>query len=126
MTVNIDFIVPARKFCHHEFEGNVPATVKRVFQLLPPLRQWMVIAATNDNDVRSFCSKEVACEPDGGISTISELVKYSVSLVVDVSDVYWVIPSRPITVRTLQIRESEVKVVRRQGFHSSLEVLPES
>ena len=86
----------------------------------------MAIATTNDNDVRSFGRKEVACEPDGGISTISELVKYSVSLVVDVSDVYWVIPSRPITVRTLQIRESEVKVVRRQGFHSSLEVLPES
>ena len=39
MTVNVDFIVPARKFCHNEFEGYVSATVKRVFQLLPPLRQ---------------------------------------------------------------------------------------
>ena len=86
----------------------------------------MVIATTNDNDVRSFGSKEVACEPDGRIRTISELVKYSVSLAVDVSDVYWVISSRPIPSRTLQIRESEVKVMRRQGFHFSLEVLLES
>ena len=52
----------------------------------------MVVVATNHNDLRSFGGREVACEPDGGMRTTSELMKYPILLAIDVSDVYWVTP----------------------------------
>ena len=55
----------------------------------------------NNNDLRSFGSREVACEPDSRRGTVSELIKYPVPLTIDVSDVHWVIPSRSISIRTL-------------------------
>ena len=60
----------------------------------------MVVVETNHNS-RSFGGREVACEPDGGIGTIAELMKYPVPLTIDFSDVHWVVPSRPISIRTL-------------------------
>jgi hypothetical protein len=76
----------------------------------------MVIVATDHNGLRSIGNREVACEPDGGMGTISELMKYPVPLTIDVSDVYWVIPSRSISIRTLQTRASKVEVADRERF----------
>jgi len=60
---------------------------------------------------------EVACEPNGGIGTKSKFVDHPVPLVIDVAKMYWVISSRPISVRVLQTWASEVKVTRREGLH---------
>ena len=54
----------------------------------------------NNEDLRSLDLQEVAGEPDCRICTIPELVKYPVPLTIDFSDVYWVIPSRSISIRT--------------------------
>ena len=76
----------------------------------------MVAVATNHNDLRSFGSGEVAREPDGGMGTISELMKYPILLIIDVSDVYWMIPSRSISIQTLQTRANKVKVTSGEGI----------
>ena len=119
--VDADLIVPTGEFCHHEFEGDVSATFEWNRQRPSAPRQ--LIVATNHNDLRSFVSKEVAREPDSGMGTISELMKYPVPLMIEVSDVNWVIPSRSISIRTLQTRASEVKVANREGFYLDLGVV---
>ena len=63
---------------------------------------WWVGATSNHNGLRSFGRKEVACEPDSGIDTISKLVNHSVPLKIDVSDVHRVVPSRYISSRSLR------------------------
>ena len=119
--VDADLIVPTGEFCHHEFEGDVSATFE--WNRQRPSAPRRLIVAANHNDLRSFSSKEVAREPDSGMGTISELMKYPVPLMIEVSDVYWVIPSKSISIRTLQTRASEVKVANREGFYLDLGVV---
>jgi len=48
---------------------------------------------------------------------------HPVPLAVDVSEVYWMVPSRAISVWALRIRASEVEVKGRKRFHRDFGVV---
>lgn len=52
----------------------------------------------------------IACEPNSGITTESKPANHPVPLVVDIPEMYGMVSSRPVSMRTLHIRTSEVKV----------------
>ena len=60
---------------------------------------------------------EVACKPDRRIGAKPELVDYSVPLVIDVTEMYWVVPSWLVTVWAFRVWTSEIKITRGEGFH---------
>ena len=60
---------------------------------------------------------EVAREPDGRIGTVSKLVDYSVSLIVDVPEVHRMVSSRSVSVRALHTWTGKVKVLGCEWFH---------
>ena len=60
---------------------------------------------------------EVACEPNGGIGTESKLMDHPVPLAIDIPKVYGMISSKLISMWTLHIWTSEVKVKGCEGLH---------
>jgi hypothetical protein len=63
-----------------------------------------------ENDLRLSGGFEVACEPDSGIGTKPKFMNHPVPLVINIPEVYWVVPSRPISVWTLQSGSGEVEI----------------
>ena len=60
---------------------------------------------------------DVAGKPNSGIGTESKLVDHLVSPVIDIPEMYWVVSSRPISIRILHIRASKVKAAASEGCH---------
>ena len=60
---------------------------------------------------------EVAREPNSGVSTKPKLMNHPVPLGIDVPEMYWMVSSRSIPVRTLHIWAGEIEVKGRESVH---------
>ena len=67
------------------------------------------------NELRLNGRLEVACEPNSGERTISELMDHLVPLVIDIPKMYWMIPSRSILMWILRAHAAETELQHRDS-----------